>query len=396
MKIKLINSTHIIALLLIISQMSYGQTTPVYVVLFTHIEDNTPVGIIGTQESRQNYLRVRGKMIEMANLAKSYNIKWSIEPDWKILLAALMYEDAATMQSTNGKNFLRFLKEDMGAAIDPHSHESQGYNYTDVAHLLDSLGVGGSKIIGGHIWDPNLPQFQNWDRFRVPVKGTKYPWAVWRGEILMGSGTPNHVNDPLVSGVWRPKDKFTYFVDDPNGNITCVGKYKGDISSTKELINLYKNNIISSGCMLTSSYHITPTQITSDLIAIEDTILKPLKVLRDKGEVILTDFTSLIADWEIKFNAKGFIYDPSNSSGIEDEITASKSLYHCYPNPFENKINLQNESVNEQFVLINTIGRIIWSGKHIEQQDFSSLASGLYFLKVNDQNSNQVIKLIKQ
>jgi len=395
MKIKLINSIHIIALLLIISQMSYGQTTPVYVVLFTHIEDNTPVGIIGTQESRQNYLRVRGKMVEMANLAKSYNIKWSFEPDWKILLAALMYEDAATMQTTNGKNFLRFMKEDLGVNIDPHSHETQGYNYTDVAHLLDSLGVGGSKIIGGHIWDPTLPQFANWDRFRVPEIGTKYPWAVWRGEILMGSGTPNHVNDPIVSGVWRPKDRFNYFVDDQNGNISCVGKYKGDISSTTELINLYKNNIISSGCMLTSSYHITPTQITSDLIAIEDTVLKPLKVLMVKGEVILTDFTSLIENWKIKFNASGCIYDPLPQSN-NDKITAGQSLYQSYPNPFLNKILLLNSSGNEHYELLNSFGQTIWSGKQIEQRDFSGLTTGLYFLKVNDQNSNQIIKLIKQ
>src|SRR6185295_16488956 len=134
-------------------------------------------------------------------------------------------EDAATMASTGGVNFLRHLRDSLGVAIDPHSHEGGGYNYTDVAHLLDSLGVGGSTVIGGHIFHPSLPQFSAWDRFRQPVRGLKYPNALWRGDILMGSGTPNHVSDPIVSGVWRPKSRDNYFDDDPAGNIACVGAF---------------------------------------------------------------------------------------------------------------------------------------------------------------------------
>ena len=118
------------------------------------------------------------------------------------------------MATTGGINVLRHLRDTLGVRIDPHSHEGGGYNYSDVASLLDRLGVGGSTVIGGHIWDPSLPQFQQWDRFRGPVAGQRYPSAVWRGDILMGSGTPNHVNDPIVSGVWRPRDRSRYFEDD--------------------------------------------------------------------------------------------------------------------------------------------------------------------------------------
>lgn len=290
-----------------------AQGTPVYVVLFTHIEDDSPAGTLGTQQSKDNYMVARSKMIEMANLAKRYNVKWVFQPDWKILLAVLIYEDTAATRLTNGKNFLRYIKEDLGVVIDAHSHEGSGYNYTDVAHLLDSLGVGGTTVIGGHIWDPNLPQYQGWDRFRVPLYGAKFPWAVWRGDILMGSGTPNHVNDPHVSGVWRPKDKFNYFIDDPNGNIFCVGQYNGDISSTNELINLYKSGKVSPQLMLTSTYHIQPAVISglNGITAIEDTVIKPLVAWRDKGEVVITDFTSLINDWKTKYSSVPYIYDIS-------------------------------------------------------------------------------------
>lgn len=143
-------------------QTAFSQTPPpVYVVLFTHIEDNIPVGVLGSQQSKQNYLWYRGRLIAVANLFINYNVRWAFQPDWKFLLAALMYEDSSLIGTTNGKNLLRYMKEDLQVVIDPHSHEQQGYNYTDVAHLLDSLGVGGSTVIGGHIWDPSLPQFQH-------------------------------------------------------------------------------------------------------------------------------------------------------------------------------------------------------------------------------------------
>lgn len=176
--------------------------------VFTHIEDNTPDGDLSTPQARTQYMNLRGRLIEMAELSARYHVQWSFQPDWKLLLAARQFEDAATMQNTNGKNLLRYLKEDVQVTIDPHSHEKQGYNYSDVAYLLQTLGTGGSTVIGGHVWDPSLPQFQHWDRFLVSVPGTTYPEFTWRGDILMGSGTPNHVNDPYVTGVWRPKDRY--------------------------------------------------------------------------------------------------------------------------------------------------------------------------------------------
>jgi hypothetical protein len=287
-----------------------GSTAPVFVVLFTHIEDNTPAGVLGSAANRANYLALRARLIEMAALARRYNMRWSLEPDWNVLLAALLYEDASVTATTNGLNVLRYLRDSMNTALDPHSHEGGGYNYTDVAHLLDSLGVGGSTVIGGHIWDPTLPQFQQWDRFRVPVAGLRFPPITWRGDILMGSGTPNHVNDPIVSGVWRPKSRTSYWDDDPAGNIACIGAYKGDIAGINELVARYRSGQQELSCLLTASIAIRPVDITAagGLATIENTVLKLLAVLRDSGQVKLTDFTSLIASWKQQYGAKACTY----------------------------------------------------------------------------------------
>jgi len=292
------------------STTSAAQAQPISVVLFTHIEDNTPVGTLGTDTARTNYLLWRDRLVQMAALAKRYDMIWVLQPDWKILVAAQQYEDTSAMASTGGKNVLRYLHDNLGVVIDAHAHESGGYNYTDVAYLLTQIGVGGTTVIGGHVWDPTLPQFAHWERFRVPVAGVHFPSATWRGDILMGAGTPNHTNDPIASGVWRPKDPTSFWVDDPTGNIASVGTYKGDIAGITTLTGLYASGKVNSSCMLTSTYHIIPAMIESanTLATLERDVLLPLYALRSGGQVEITDFTSLVAKWETQYASKSCLY----------------------------------------------------------------------------------------
>lgn len=272
---------------------------PIWVVLFTHIEDNTPSGPIPSASSRTSYLRLRDALIDMGQLTQRAGVKWSLQPDWKFLEAALEYESAAVMADTGGVNVFRYLKNTLGVAIDPHSHENGGYNYTDVAYLLDQLGVGGSTVIGGHIWDPSLPQFQEWDRFRVAVRGQRYPSYTWRGDILMGAGTPNHTNDPIISGVWRPRNRNDFFTDDPSGNIVSVGAFRNDIDGISTLYSLYGASTVASSCLLTATYHIQPATLTASggISNVERDVVAPVASLKAQGRVETTDFTTLVSTW---------------------------------------------------------------------------------------------------
>ncbi|HYV94559.1 MAG TPA: T9SS type A sorting domain-containing protein [Chitinophagales bacterium] len=81
-------------------------------------------------------------------------------------------------------------------------------------------------------------------------------------------------------------------------------------------------------------------------------------------------------------------------TGINTIFSKDKAM--IFPNLFNNKISIQYTNGNEDYELINPTGKIIWTGKHIEQKDFSELATGLYFLKVQNQCSMQTVKLIKQ
>lgn len=94
------------------------------------------------------------------------------------------------------------------------------------------------------------------------------------------------------------------------------------------------------------------------------------------------------------YNYVRLVRDAGITTGL-NEINSEDKL-NIYPNPFSDKINLANSTGNELYDLLNSMGQLIWSGMKIEQQDFSALTSGIYFLKVKDQYFTQAIKLIKQ
>jgi len=389
--------TLIAALSIVIAASSArAEVPPVYVVIFTHVEDNTPGGLLGSAPSRQSYQTLRSKLIAMAGLTESAGVPWTLQPDWKILEAALLYEDAALTANTNGKNLFRYLKEDRGVAIDPHSHENGGYNYTDVAHLLDSLGVGATTVIGGHVWDPSLPQFAEWDRFRVPVQGQHYPGAWWRGDILIGSGTPDHLNDPQISGVWRPRDRDHYFEHDPAGNIVAIGNWKHSLGTVQELISLYRWGAVRPDAMLTFSENVNPATLSAPngLAAVADTVIAPLVAWRDSGLVVCTDFTALVATWQSQFGGYSYVWDANApvASAPGPGIEVAPALA-CSPNPARGAAWLRYSLARPSCVrltIFDIAGRAVVrvvdgvrdAGDHREAWDASGLGPGAYVCRL--------------
>ncbi len=284
----------------------------VHVVLFMHNEDSA-LGNFSLPETRDRYIRQRNGLVQFANMVRNNDVAFCWQSDWTFLEGVLRYEIPELMTTTNGKNLVRWLKEDIGMSVDPHSHENYGYNYADVAHLIDSLGVTPTSVIGGHIYDPYSEKFQDWERFRAPLYGEKYPHAVWNGNILMGSGTPNHTYDPAPSGIWRPKGKYEYWTDDPSGNITCVGQYTGDVAGVQELVNLYKSGQVPPGDILTASIYVGQSFPPGAIQAYENDIVRPLLEMQERGEIRIVNFVELVDIWTEQYDERAHIYNmPEN------------------------------------------------------------------------------------
>lgn len=66
--------------------------------------------------------------------------------------------------------------------------------------------------------------------------------------------------------------------------------------------------------------------------------------------------------------------------GTENPITTASNL-RIYPNPFSRNFHLEPSLDQENCLLQNALGQVVFSGKNISTQDFSDLPQGLYFLK---------------
>jgi len=67
-----------------------------------------------------------------------------------------------------------------------------------------------------------------------------------------------------------------------------------------------------------------------------------------------------------------------------------------YPNPFSSKFKLNKRLQNAQYVMSSINGQIIYSGKDIEDQDFSDLPIGIYIISASNSEEIAQYKLIKQ
>ncbi len=65
------------------------------------------------------------------------------------------------------------------------------------------------------------------------------------------------------------------------------------------------------------------------------------------------------------------------------------------PNPFTSHIFVQSTNKNEHYVLTDCLGQTIYTGQHIETQDLSNLAHGIYFLRTLAKPT-RAIKLMKE
>jgi hypothetical protein len=98
-----------------------------------------------------------------------------------------------------------------------------------------------------------------------------------------------------------------------------------------------------------------------------------------------------ITTYDTKTNTNYVICVKGNPTLSLQTNYSSKSS--VFPNPFTSKIELILANGKEHFLLTNSIGQIVFSGKEIDNQDFTSLEKGMYFLTIDN---NEVVKLVKE
>lgn len=79
-----------------------------------------------------------------------------------------------------------------------------------------------------------------------------------------------------------------------------------------------------------------------------------------------------------------------------DELNYDEKIL-VYPNPFTNVINISNEIQVDEIQIIDVLGKVIYSEQVKKNQiDVTSLARGIYFIKLISQEKSTTIKIIKR
>ncbi|MFN7560754.1 MAG: hypothetical protein ACK5TH_03155, partial [Prosthecobacter sp.] len=268
--------------------------------------------------AKTTYVQWRSAILTFAQLCAARNLPWSFQSDWNFLEGVRRYElstgaayDATLMSNTAGKNVMRYLSENLGVTLDPHSHENSGYNYADVAWLLTQLGVTPTGVVGGHVYTGT--GYQEWPKFVEEPLGLlceKYSATGyrWKPVVMMGGGTASHADDPHGSGIWRPSytagttsaSKEQYFTHDPAGQIAAIGHWDQDLHANDQFLRKLEDGIIPHQNKLWTLSRVfnhrdmvQPGFLTSIMPAQLDTIRR----WRDAGRVTVAQYANVYAAW---------------------------------------------------------------------------------------------------
>jgi hypothetical protein len=278
------------------------------------------------------YVQWREALINFARQCSDRSIPWQFQSDYNFLegvyryevfgrsgfdstiangsytdssLTAYTYGGVPNTTNTGGKNVIKYLHENLGVNLDPHSHESNStYNYADVAWLIDiACDTEVTGVVGGHVYVPTSPtKYQNWPKFigGLTAVNSAHGGYVWRPHLLMGASGETHRDDPHVSGLWRPQDANNFFTDSATGGIAAIGTWEQDFFETDKLLRSLEDNTLphnnklwTCGRVVNHRDLVLPNYLQTTVPAILETI----RQWRDAGRFQVKTFEDIYTEW---------------------------------------------------------------------------------------------------
>jgi len=280
---------------------------PVYLTIVSHNEE--PLSGRPDYTADVNYYLQNRVLLKLfAETITSRGATYNFESDWNYLKAVAMYDVGGVTDNTAGKNIVRWMKEDLGVEIDPHAHETQ-YNYADVAYLIEQLGVTPSKNVGGFLYDPP-DNNQGWEQHMNGIYGWMYPTYFWRADHLWGAGTYQHQgNDDKSSGIWRPKDRYNFYVDDPNQRLLYIGGCNGSRPLLQQVLNDIETGQAPADGFYTADLGYAQDWLTPQSIAELGSFIDSLAPYVAQGRVRWVTLTEMADLWRTEYGSHPFRYD---------------------------------------------------------------------------------------
>lgn len=301
---------------------------PVHVLLSSHNEQphvpDTPNFTNFTAQA--DYVRWRNALKEFAEMCIARGLRYNCQCDWNFLEGVRKWEvhPASAIPgiatNTGGQNILLYLHNlgqtsGVPVEIDPHSHESHGYSYADVAWLIEQCGVPAAPVVGGHTLDDTTWYAFDFDRLAAPtgVVAAKYSAASnWFPVLLMGGGTAGHVNDPRTAGLWRPASASAYFTHATNGPLASIGGWQNDLYALDELVTRRDTGgLPGPDRMWATSLVLNHRDFRDAAYRTNEArmILDTLKAWQDEGRIRTTTYLEALDFWQTNHQEETSLYE---------------------------------------------------------------------------------------
>lgn len=257
------------------------------------------------------YLRNRALVVTLAQELAERGVALNLQSDWNFLQAVAAYDTGSVVDSTGGKNLLRWLVEDMGVEVDAHAHESE-YSYADVAYLIEQLGAPDTGVVGGFLFDPPDIASNGWAQFDDgPVAGRIYPDARWQAQILWGAATRGHQEgqDDATAGVWRPQDPFNFYAHDPAQDLIYIGGCTRDEQGVLDLLADLDSGAAPADGFYTAAIFVPQGALSADDIAELTAFIDNLPAEAGGLPVRWANLTEIAASWQSDYGGAAFQYE---------------------------------------------------------------------------------------
>ncbi|QWR77001.1 hypothetical protein [Candidatus Magnetomonas plexicatena] len=296
----MLRALYVVLILFVIAAPVYGAGayTPVYVNIVVHNEE--------PDDSHPDYLNNplyyynnRAALREFALMIKSNGAVLNLQADWNYLLAVAYYDVGDVVSDTNGKNIVRWLVEDLGFEVDPHTHETV-YNYADVAYLISQLGVTPSRNVGGFMYYP--PETGSWEKHTFGIYGLQFPLYFWQADNLWGAATYEHgLMDDTSFGVWKPKTGYGFYEHDPSQRLLYIGGGCGSMYGIADLINVKDNGVLNPSGFYTASIFVPQKMLDPLVISTVSDYILTLEPYVSVGKVQWMTLTQIADIWRLNY-----------------------------------------------------------------------------------------------
>lgn len=354
-----------------------------------------------------NYNTAYTAIKEIADSVINKKVKWNFQSDVRFLLGALKHDPKSA--ATGNTNLLKWMDDSPYIECDPHSHEGMvggsTYNYADVAHLHDSLGVTNRKNVGGFKIDglQNGSDWQNFENGMACVKFTSAP--KWKPNVMWGGSFSAGVhNDMNFYGSYKPQSRTNYSTHVNTNRVACQGNgcsaHFTDTTDENRIINQLKTLFtnVHNGTYDANQYYtqavqfdcrdVSKTNFIKRLCTILDTVNNYVK----KGWVEWATITEKDQYWRSASGLDSAYYflDCDNLPASISAMKKTENKITISPNPASDILFITSEGEKiKQFEIYDMTGKIVFAASPAFQSyslNVKDFDSGLYFLKVRSDN----------